>query len=30
MRIKMSIQLAERQVNVLVDRGLVTRSLFPT
>ena len=30
MRIKMSIQMAERQVNVLVDRGLVTSSLFPT
>lgn len=30
MRIKMSIQLAERQVNVLVGRGLVTSSLFPT
>ena len=30
MRIKMSIQLAERQVNVLVGQGLVTSSLFPT
>ena len=30
MRTKMSIQMAERQVDVLVDRGLVTSSLFPT
>ena len=30
MRTKMSIQMAERQVDVLVDRGLVTCSLLPT
>ena len=30
MRTKMSIQMAERQVDVLVDRGLVTSSLLPT
>ena len=30
MRIKMSIQMAERQVDVLADRGLVTCSLLPT
>lgn len=30
MRAKMSIQMAERQVDVLVDRGLVTCSLLPT
>ncbi len=30
MRTKMSIQMAERQVDVLADRGLVTCSLLPT
>lgn len=30
MRTKMSIQMAERQVDILVDRGLVTSSLLPT
>lgn len=30
MRTKMSIQMAERQVDVLVDRGLATCSLLPT
>ena len=30
MRAKMSIQMAERQVDVLVNRGLVTCSLLPT